>query len=65
MINSYLILSYNNIYATVKLLAIVRSNYVQYLGQDEDFKAHLISQDSSEALKEIIEQFRLNNNIVR
>ncbi len=63
MVNSYLILSYNNIYGTVKLLAIVRSNYVQYLGQDEEFKANLISQDSSEALKEVIEQFRLDNNI--
>ncbi|MDJ0579685.1 alpha/beta hydrolase [Crocosphaera sp.] len=43
----------------------LRANYVQYLGKDEEFKAHLISQDSSEALKEIIEQFRLNNNIFR
>ncbi len=43
----------------------LQSSYVQYLGEDEEFKAHLISQDSSEAIQKMIEKFRLENNIVR
>lgn len=43
----------------------LQSSYVQYLGEDEEFKAHLISKESSEAIQEMIEQFRLENNIVR
>ncbi|HAC64591.1 MAG TPA: dienelactone hydrolase, partial [Cyanothece sp. UBA12306] len=41
----------------------LRSRYVQLLGEDEEFKAHLISKDSLEALKEMIEKFKSDYNI--
>ena len=42
-----------------------QSSYVQYLGENEEFKAHLISQKSSEAIREMIEKFKSDNNIFR
>ncbi|MGK7941948.1 MAG: alpha/beta hydrolase [Crocosphaera sp.] len=41
----------------------LESSYVQYLGEDEEFKAHLISKESSEAIQEMIEQFKSDYNI--
>ncbi|MGK7954474.1 MAG: dienelactone hydrolase, partial [Crocosphaera sp.] len=43
----------------------LQSSYVQYLGEDETFQAHLINQESSEAIQEMIEKFKLDNNIFR
>ncbi len=41
----------------------LQSSYTQYLSEDEEFQAHLITKDSSEALQEMIEKFKSDNNL--